>query len=66
MKVVQTKVADLRCSPDNPRKITKARLEQLQRSLQAEPDMLKARPVIALHHADCATQRNTKKAGPAT
>jgi ParB-like chromosome segregation protein Spo0J len=34
--------------PGNPRKITKVRLEQLQRTLTAERDMLAARPLIAL------------------
>ncbi len=32
----------------NPRKITPARLEQLARNLAADPEMLRARPVIAL------------------
>lgn len=39
---------DLRPHPRNPRKITAARLEQLKRALAADPDMLDARPLIAL------------------
>ncbi len=39
---------NLRPHPGNPRKITAARLEQLQRTLTAERDMLQARPLIAL------------------
>lgn len=48
MRVVQAKVADLKPWARNPRKITAARLEQLKRALQAEPEMLRARPLIAL------------------
>lgn len=48
MRVVQAKVADLRPWERNPRKISPARLEQLQRALAAEPDMMHARPLIAL------------------
>lgn len=35
-------------SPRNPRTIDPARFEQLKRSLEADPEMLRARPVIAL------------------
>jgi DNA modification methylase len=38
----------LRCWPDNPRLITPARLEDLQRALAEDPEMLRARPLIAL------------------
>lgn len=41
-------LTELRQHPGNPRKITPARLEQLQRTLTAERDMLAARPLIAL------------------
>jgi hypothetical protein len=35
-------------APHNPRTIDPARFEQLKRSLEADPEMLRARPVIAL------------------
>jgi hypothetical protein len=38
----------LREWPRNPRRISKPRLEQLKRALTAEPEMLRARPLIAL------------------
>jgi DNA modification methylase len=41
-------LTDLRPHPGNPRRITQARLEQLQRTLTAEREMLHARPLIAL------------------
>lgn len=41
-------VSDLHESSDNPRRIAPARLAQLMRSLAADPQMLDARPVIAL------------------
>lgn len=41
-------VDDLRPHPRNPRKITPARLEALERVLAADPEMLQARPLIAL------------------
>lgn len=41
-------IDELHASPENPRKITPARLAQLKRSLEADPLMLSARPVIAL------------------
>lgn len=41
-------IETLRPSSDNPRRISPARLEQLKRSLAADPQMLQARPVIAL------------------
>jgi hypothetical protein len=48
LAVVDAPLDQLRPHPRNPRKITAARLEQLQRTLEAERDMLRARPVIAL------------------
>lgn len=41
-------VASLRPWDRNPRKITPARLSALARALEAEPEMLRARPLIAL------------------
>src|SRR5438477_5442044 len=38
----------LRCWPENPRTIRPERLEQLKRALAAEPEMLQARPLLAL------------------
>lgn len=48
LEVVDVPVGDLHPHPRNPRKITKGRLEHLMRTLAAEPDMLRARPLIAL------------------
>ena len=48
LKIVQAKVAGLRPHERNPRRIRPERLEQLQRTLEAERDMLDARPLIAL------------------
>ncbi len=47
-KVADARITDLRPHPGNPRKISQAKLEQLQRTLEAERDMLQARPLIAL------------------
>ena len=41
-------LAELRPHPGNPRRITDARLAQLGRTLEAEREMLQARPLIAL------------------
>lgn len=41
-------LGELREWPRNPRRISKPRLEQLKRALVAEPEMLAARPLIAL------------------
>lgn len=46
--VKQRKVSELRPHPRNPRFITEARFERLKQSLAGEPDMLRARPVVAL------------------
>jgi ParB-like chromosome segregation protein Spo0J len=43
-----TPVELLHASPDNPRRIAPRRLEQLKRSIAADPLMLQSRPVIAL------------------
>lgn len=45
---VEVALAELREHPENPRRISRARLEQLKRSLAADPGMLEARPLIAL------------------
>jgi DNA modification methylase len=48
-KTCEVKLSKLTVHPrSNPRMISPARLEQLQRTLTAERDMLQARPVIAL------------------
>lgn len=41
-------LTELREWPDNPRKISDSALERLQASLKADPDLLAARPMIAL------------------
>src|SRR5438874_817747 len=38
----------LRCWPGNPRSIRPERLEQLKQALAADPEMLRARPLLAL------------------
>ena len=38
----------LRCWPENPRTIRPERLEQLKRALADDPEMLQARPLLAL------------------
>lgn len=40
-------VSELHESPDNPRRITPERLQQLVASLRADPSMLDARPLVA-------------------
>lgn len=47
-RVAQVKVESLRCSDENPRAIRPERMEQLKRALVADPEMLRARPLIAL------------------
>lgn len=46
--IVDFPAGRLRLWPQNPRRISGARLEQLKRALAAEPEMLRARPLIAL------------------
>ena len=48
LRVVDAPVADLHAHDRNPRTISKARFAQLQRTMGAFPDLLDARPVIAL------------------
>jgi hypothetical protein len=50
-------LSELRAHPGNPRKISPARLEQLQRTLVAEREMLQARcDVIRQRYADYTGQ----------
>ncbi len=46
--VVEVPLVRLRVSEENPRRIGPEKLEQLKRSLAADPAMLQARPLIAL------------------
>jgi DNA methylase len=46
--VQQLPLARLRCWPENPRTIRPERLEQLKRALAVDPEMLRARPLLAL------------------
>jgi DNA modification methylase len=46
--VVEFPVAELRCWPENPRRITPGRLDDLKRALMADPAMLRARPLLVL------------------
>lgn len=46
MKIEIVELSKLKPNENNPRKISKARLEELKKSLQAFPDMLKLRPLI--------------------
>ena len=46
--VVEVELSRLRCFDGNPRRISAERLEALKRSLVAEREMLRARPLIAL------------------
>ncbi len=48
LQVVDTPLATLHAHPRNPRTITPARLKQLCATLDAERDMLQARPIVAL------------------
>lgn len=45
--VAQVPLGRLSCWPVNPRRISPGRLEDLQRALEADPEMLWARPLIA-------------------
>jgi ParB-like chromosome segregation protein Spo0J len=45
---VETRLEQLRTWPGNPRQITEARLSDLKRSLTNDPEMLAARPLLAL------------------
>jgi ParB-like nuclease domain len=46
--VVETPLERLRVWPENPRRITQARLDDLKRALEADREMLRARPLLAL------------------
>ena len=46
--VVDTPVAVLRPWPDNPRTIDPERLEELKQAMASDPEMLWARPLLAL------------------
>jgi DNA modification methylase len=48
IEVQRIELEKLRENEHNPRTITKRRMEQLKRTLEADPDMLWARPLIAL------------------
>lgn len=45
-------IDDLHPSSENPRKIEAKRLEQLARSLESDPLMLQARPIVALRDGE--------------
>src|SRR5579862_6928134 len=47
-RAVATSLAELRAWPENPRRISPGQLDALQRALTADPEMLWARPLIAL------------------
>jgi hypothetical protein len=55
----------LRCWPENPRKIRPERLEQLKRALAADPEMLKARPLLALPWAAFERAGQAQRSTPA-
>ena len=59
LQVRETPLVALHPAPDNPRKITPERLEQLKRSLEADREMLAVRPLIALPDGTvvCGNQR---------
>ena len=46
--VTELPLERLRCWPENPRTISPERLEQLKQALTADPEMLQARPLLAL------------------
>ena len=46
--VEQHRLSDLRISPRNPRRITDEKMDALKRSLEEAPEMLSARPLVAL------------------
>ena len=48
LRVVDVPVSELRVYTRNPRTISESRFAQLQRTVQAHPDLLDARPLIAL------------------
>jgi ParB-like chromosome segregation protein Spo0J len=48
LKTVDYDITKLREHPENPRQITEQRLDDLCKSLKQAPEMLKARPIIAL------------------
>jgi DNA modification methylase len=58
-RVVEVPVASLRPWPENPRRITEARLGDLMRAMAADPEMLSARPLIVLPDGTviCGNQR---------
>lgn len=39
-------IRDIKPNPDNPREITKSKLEELKQSLREDPDMLRVRPIV--------------------
>jgi ParB-like nuclease domain len=45
---IDAPITDLAPHPHNPRRITEARFKALVRAVKASPEMLKARPVVAL------------------
>lgn len=48
LTIVEAPVAALTPHPNNPRRISEARFKALVRSLKATPEMVRARPVVAL------------------
>ncbi len=48
LKVEAVPLSRLRPNPENPRRISEHRLDQLIKALEEDPDMMQARPVIAL------------------
>jgi len=58
-RVVELRLSRLRPWPENPRDITAGAMEQLEQALVADPDMLWARPLIALPDGTviCGNQR---------
>jgi len=48
LSVVWARVDDLRPNPRNPRRFRRERVEQLKRTVAAEPELLEARPLIVL------------------
>lgn len=45
-KLAEWDVADLQAAAYNPRKISRSRFEDLKRSMKADPDFLRIRPII--------------------
>ena len=58
-RVAEVPLERLRCWPGNPRRISPGRLEDLQRALEADREMLWGRPLIALADGTvfCGNQR---------